>query len=117
MQAFRWKSLSSLDGSERTFWERVRTPDANLPYFLMTLAVFLPIGFGILMIPVVVLPLLTEAFLGPQSWVTYWLSAMSAYALKLITYAVVLSFLGMYGLRGYVVLKLRRRKKEFSKEG
>lgn len=97
MQTFRWKSLSSLDGSERTFRERVRTPDANFSYFLMTVAVFLPIGFGILMIPIVVLPLLTEAFLGPQSWVTYWLSAISTYALKLITYAGVLSFLRMYG--------------------
>ena len=78
----------------------------------MTLAVVLPIGFGILMLPFVLLPLLTEAFLGPQSSVTNWLSAMSSYALKAITYAVVLSFLGMYGLRGYVALKLRRQKKK-----
>jgi len=83
----------------------------------MTLAVFLPIGFGVLMIPIVVLPLLTEAFLGPQSGVTYWLFAMSTYALKLITCAVVLSFLGMYALRGYVALKLRRQKKESSEKG
>ena len=77
----------------------------------MTLAVFLPIGFGVLMIPIVVLPLLSEAFLGPQSWLTYWLATLSSYALKLITYAVLLSFLGMYGLRGYVALKLRRQKR------
>ena len=111
MQAFRWKSLSSLDGSERTFWDRVRIPDDNFPHFLLTLAVFLPIGFGILMIPFMVLPLLSEAFLGPQSWLTYWLATLSSYALKLITYAVLLSFLGMYGLRGYVALKLRRQKR------
>jgi hypothetical protein len=104
-------------GPRETFWERVHTPDVNFPHLLMTLAVFLPIGFGILMIPFVVLPLLTEAFLGPQSWVTHWLSAMSSYALKVITYAVVLSFLGIYGLRGYVALKLRRQKKEFSEKG
>lgn len=117
MQAFRWKSLSSLDGSERAFWDRVRAPDAKFPYLLMTLAVFLPIAFAILMIPIAVLPLLTEAFLGSQSWVTYWVSATSSYTLKLITYAVVLSFLGMYGLRGYVALKLRRQKREFSEKG
>jgi hypothetical protein len=117
MQTFRWKSLSSLDGSERTFRERVRTPDAKFPYFLTTLAVFLPIGFGILMIAIAVLPLLTVAFLGSQSWVTYWVSATSSYALKLITYAVVLSFLGTYGLRAYIALKLRRQKREFSEKG
>jgi hypothetical protein len=111
MQAFRWKSVSGLDGSQRRFWERVHTLDVNFPHLLMTLAIFLPIGFGFLMIRFVVLPLLTEAFLGPQSWMTHWLSGISSYALKLITYAVVLSFVGMYGLRGYVALKLRRQKK------
>jgi hypothetical protein len=33
MQAFRWKSLSSLDGSERTFWDRVRTPGRQFSAF------------------------------------------------------------------------------------
>jgi len=106
MEAFRWKSLPSLDGSERTFMERVRTPDANFPFLLMTLAIVLPIGFGFLMIPFAALPILTEAVLGPQSSVTHGLYAVSSYALKYLTYGLVLTFLGMYRLRGYVALKL-----------
>lgn len=57
-------NLSSLDGSERTFMERVRTPDANFPFLLMTLAFVLPLGFGFLMFPFAVLPNLSEAVLG-----------------------------------------------------
>jgi hypothetical protein len=110
MQALRWKSLSGLDGSERTFGERLRTPDASFPRLLMALSIFLPIGFGILMIPFMVLPLLADAFLGPQSWIADWLYAVSTFVLKLGTYMLVLTFFGMYGLRGYVALKLRRQK-------
>jgi len=110
MQPFRWRSLSSLDGSERSFMERVRAPDAKFPFLLLTLAFVLPIGFGFLMIPFAVLPMLTEAVLGPQSPVTQGLYVVSSYALKFITYALVITFLGMYGLRGYVALKLRRQK-------
>jgi len=95
MQAVRWKSLSSLDGSERSFRERIRTPEASFPRFVMTLSVFLPIGFGILMIPFAVLPGLSEAFLRPQSWITYWVNGVSYYALKCDTYAGVFSFLGL----------------------
>jgi hypothetical protein len=65
----------------------------------------------------VLLPLLCEAFLGPESLVTYWLYAMSSYGLTFITYAVLLSCLGVYGLRGYIALKLRRQKKEFGEKG
>lgn len=90
--------------------ERVRVPDAKFPFLLMTLAFVLPIGFGFLMIPFAVMPMLTEAVLGPQSSVTQGLYVMSSYALKFITYALVITFLGMYGLRGYVALKLRRQK-------
>jgi hypothetical protein len=111
VQAYRWKSLSSLDGSQRTFRERVRAPDANFPYLLKTLAVFLPIVFALLMLPIVILPLLTEAVLGPKSWITTWLYALSSYALQFIAYAVLLTCLGMFGLRGYVALKLRQQKK------
>jgi hypothetical protein len=117
MEILGWKSLSSLDGSERTFVERVRKPDANFPFLLMTLAIVLPLGFGFLMIPFAVLPSLTEAVLGPQSWVTHGMYAVSSYALKLITWALVLTFLGMYGLRGYVALKLRRQKSVLSEKG
>ena len=106
MQRFRWKMIS---GSERTFREQLRTPDAGFSRFLKTLSVFLPIGFGILMILFMLLPLLAEAFFGPQSWITYWLHAMSIYVLRLGTYAIVLTFLAMYGLRGYIALKLRRQ--------
>ena len=117
MQAFRWRSLSSLDGSERSFMERVRAPDVKFPFLLLTLAFVFPIGFGLLMIPFAVLPMLTEAVLGPQSAVTHALYVVSSYAMKFITCALVLSFLVMYGLRGYVALKLRRSKKEFSENG
>jgi hypothetical protein len=110
MEPFRWRSLSNLDGSERGFMERVRAPDSKFPFLLLTLAFVLPIGFGFLMIPFAVLPMLTEAVLGPQSAVTQGLYVVSSYALKLITYALVITFLGMYGLRGYVALKLRRQK-------
>jgi hypothetical protein len=117
MQALGWKSLSSLDGSERTFMERVRTPDANFPFLLRTLAFVLPIGFFFLTIPFAVLPILTAAVLGSQSWVTHGADALSSYALKLIAYAFVLTFLGMYGLRGYVAMKLRRQKRTASGNG
>jgi len=110
MQLFRWQSLSSLDGSERSFMERVRAPDTRFPRLLLTLAFVLPIGCGFLMIPFAVLPMLTQAVLGPQSPVTHGSYVVSSYALKFITYALVTTFLGMYGLRGYVALKLRRRK-------
>jgi hypothetical protein len=106
MQGVSWKMIS---GSERTFREQLRTPDASFPRFLKTLSVFLPIGFGVLMIPFVVLALLAEALLGPQSWTTYWLHAMSTYVLRFGTYAMVLTFVAMYGLRGYIALKLRRQ--------
>jgi len=65
MQAFRRRLLSSLDGSERSFMERVRVPDAKFPFLPLTLAFLLPIGFGFLMIPFAVVPMLTEAVLGP----------------------------------------------------
>jgi len=116
MQVFLWKSLSSLYGSESFFRERIRTPDANFPKFLKTLAVFLPIGFGLLMLHILIFPVLAEAFLGPQSWVTYWLH-VSTYVLTFGTYAMLLSYLGICGLRGYVAWKLRRRKKELSEKG
>jgi hypothetical protein len=110
MQTFQWKPLSSLDGSEKTFRERLRTPDASFPRLLMTLSVFLPIGFGIFMIPFVVVALLADAFLGPESWIADWLYTVFTFVLKLGMYMPVLTFLGMYGLRGYVALKLRRQK-------
>jgi hypothetical protein len=111
MAAFRWKSISSLDGSERTFWERVRNPDANFPRLLFTLAVFLPIGFGFLMIPLAVLPALTEAVLGSQSTIVHVINVVSFYVLKSLTYAFLLAFLGMYGLRVYVGFRLRRQRR------
>ena len=91
--------------------ERVRAPDVKFPFLLLTLAFVLPIGFGFLMIPFAVLPMLTEAVLGPQSPVTQGLHVVSIYTLKFITYALVITFLGMYGLRGYVALKLQTAKK------
>jgi len=97
--------------------ERVRTPDANFPFLLRTLAFVFPLGSGFLMIPFAVLPILTDAVLGPQSWVAYGVDAVSSYALKLITYALVVTFLGMYGLRGYVAIKLRRQKRTSSGQG
>jgi len=54
--------------------------------------------------------MLTEAVLGPQSPVTQGLYVASSYALKSITYLLVTMFLGMYGLRVYVALKLRSQK-------
>jgi hypothetical protein len=90
--------------------ERVRAPDAKFPFLLLTLAFVLPIGFAFLMIPFAVLPMLTEAVLGPQSPVTQGFYLVSSYALKFITYALVITILGMYGLRGYVAVKLRRQK-------
>lgn len=97
--------------------ERVRIPDANFPFLLRTLAFVFPLGFGFLMIPIAVLPILTAAVLGPQSWITHGVDAASSYVLRLITYALVLTFLGMYGLRGYVAMKLRRQKKSSSGKG
>jgi hypothetical protein len=90
--------------------ERVRAPDPKFPFLLLTLAFVLPVAFGFLMIPFAVVPMLTEAVLGPQSSVTKGLYIVSSYALKFITYALVIAFLGMYGLGGYVTLKLRRQK-------
>jgi hypothetical protein len=115
MQAYRWNRFSSLDGSERSFMERIRRPDPNFPRFLMTLSVFSPIGLAMLMLPVVNLPMLTEAALGPKSWITAWLYFLSSYTLNLIPYTVVLSFVGMYALRGYIALKLRRQKRNLVK--
>ena len=106
MQALSWKMIS---GSERTFRSSFVDRTASFPRFLRTLSVFLPIGFGMLMIPFVLFPLLAEAFLGAQSWITYWLREMSNYVLRFGTYGMVLTFLGMYGLRGYIALKLRRQ--------
>jgi hypothetical protein len=97
--------------------ERVRTPDANFPFLLRTLAFVLPIGFGFLMIPFAVLPILAEAALGPRSPVTDGLHVVSPYALKFLTYAFVITYLGMYGLRGYVAMKLRRQKRTSSGKG
>jgi hypothetical protein len=114
MEAFRWKSLFSLDGSERSFMERVRAPDAGFPNVLRALAMILPFGFVFLMIPVLVLPILTEAVLGPQSSIAQLLYVVSFYGLKLITWAIVLTIFGMYGLRNYVALKLRRQKRHVS---
>ena len=111
MGTFRWRSLSSLDGSERSFRERLRVPDEGFSRLLMTLSVFLPIGFGIIMMPLMVLPRLIEAFLGPQSWITYYLSWVSSYVIEFGLYILVLTFFGMYGLRAYVAVKLRRHKK------
>jgi len=94
--------------------ERVRTPDENFPFPLRTLAFVFPIAFGFLMIPFAILPILIEAALGPQSWVTHGVDTASSYALKSITCALVLTFLGMYRLRGYVAMKLRRQKRASS---
>lgn len=112
MQATHWKSLSGLDGSDKTFLERVRAPDAKFPVLLLTLGFAIPIGFGLLMIPIMVLPLLTEAILGSQSPLTRILYAVSSYGLNFLTFGLVLSFLGINGLRVYVALKLRKGKKD-----
>jgi hypothetical protein len=63
MQTFDWKSLSILDGSERTFLERLRSPDPNLPFLLRTIGIVLPFSFIFLAIPFVVFSSLAEAFL------------------------------------------------------
>jgi hypothetical protein len=105
------KSLSGLDGSEKTFMERLRAPDDKFPILLLTLGFAIPIGFALLMIPFAVLPLLTEAILGSQSLLTRVLHVLSSYALMLLTFVFVLMFLGINGLRIYVVLKLRKQKK------
>ena len=91
--------------------ERVRTPDEQFPSVLRTLAIVLPIAFGLLMIPFLLLPLVTEAFLGPQSALTRGLDIVSSYLWKFIMCVFVITFFGMYGLRAYVYWNLRRQKK------
>src|SRR5262249_54951804 len=110
MEPFRWRSLSKLDGSERGFIERVRAPDANFRFLLRTLAFVFPLVFGFLMIPFAVFPILTEAVLGPQSPFTQAIYLVSSYASRFIACALVITFLGICGLRGYVAVKLRRQK-------
>ena len=97
--------------------ERVRNPDANFPWLLFTFAVFVPIGFGFLMIPFAVLPGLTEAVLGSQSTIVHGMNVVSSYALRFLTVALIVVFIGMYGLRGYVALKLRRQKSALNDKG
>jgi hypothetical protein len=101
MQARGWKSLSNLDGSERTFLERVRSPVVSV----------LLLHFLFLAIPFAVFPLVTEMLLGPQSWVTRGISAVSFFVLKLIPFAILLTVVGMYVLRCYVSIKLRRQQR------
>jgi hypothetical protein len=116
MQILSWKSLSSLEGSERTFLERVRSPDPNFPFLLRTVAFVLPVSFIFLAIPFAAFPFLAEALLGPQSWVTQGINSVSFFMLKLIPFAILLSLAGMYVLRGYVATKLRRQQTRESSE-
>src|SRR5262249_39148386 len=110
MQVSHLKSLCGLDGSEKAFMERVRAPDAKFSILLRTFGFAIPIGFALLMIPFGVLPLLTEAMLGSQSFLTRVSHALSWYALMFLTFVFVLIFLGMTGLRIYVAWKLRKNK-------
>ena len=111
MAISRWKSLSSLDGSEKTFWERVRSPDPNFPFLLRTAAFLFPLIFAFIAVLFAIFPLLSEALLGPQSWVTGEVTFISNFVLKLIPFAILLIFVGMYVLRGYVAAKLRRQQR------
>jgi hypothetical protein len=111
MASSRWKSLSSLDGSEKTFWERVRSPDPKFPFLLRTLAFLFPLIFAFIAIPFALFPLVSEAALGTHSWVTEWITAVSNFVLKLVPFAILLIFVAMYVLRGYVATKLRRQQR------
>ena len=111
MATLRWNSLSSLDGSEKTFWERVRSPDPKFPFLLRTLAFLFPLIFAFVAIPFALFPLVSESALGSHSWFTERITAVSNFVLKLVPLGIVLSFVGMYILRGYVAIKLRRQQK------
>jgi hypothetical protein len=110
MAILRWKSLSHLDDCERTFLERIRSPDPNFPFLLKTLAFVLPLSFAFLAILFAAFTFLTEALLGPQTSVTQGINAVSLFVLKLIPFAILITFVAMYALRGYVNIKLRRQR-------
>jgi len=106
-----WKPLSALDGSDRTFTERLRSPDPDFPRLLRATAIVLPLSVGFVAIPLAAAPLVMEATLGSESWMTKGASAIVLYLLKLIPAVIVLSLVGTYGLRGYVAMKLRQQKR------
>jgi hypothetical protein len=110
MASLRWRSLSRLDGCERNFLERIRSPDPGFPFLLRTLAFVLPLSFAFLAVLFAAIFFLTEALLGPQASVTQGIKAVSFFVLKLIPFAILITFVGMYGLRGYVAIKLRRQR-------
>ena len=114
MANLRWIPLSSLDGSDKTFWERVRSPDPNFPLLLRTLAFLFPLIFGFVAVTFALFPLVSEAALGPHSWVTETLTAVSNFVLKLVPLGIFLTFVGMYVLRGYIAIKLRRQRRVVS---
>jgi hypothetical protein len=101
--------VSGPNGSERPLLERLRHPDRALPNYLLTISFVLPIGISFIGLIVVAFQIITSTFFGQVSWIMKPLDLIVSIVLQVLVPAIVLSFLGMYFLRGYVLLKLRRR--------
>ena len=104
------KTTPVQNGSERPFFQRLRAPDAGLPSYLMMVSLVLPFSIGLFGLGIEMLQAMANAFLESEAWPSRTLRLIVDPVQRIMVPVTFFSFVGMQLLRGYVLLKLRRRR-------
>lgn len=94
--------------SQRPFLERLGEPDPELPKFISMLRMVVPMSIAFFGMGVFVIRIMAEALFGEYSWVTSSLEATALWVFRCTPALVIASYGGLWGLHGYVTIKLRR---------
>jgi len=92
----------------RPFIERVRHPDPEFPNFLSMLTHVVPWSIVFFSLGLFAIRIMAETFFGRQSWVTSAFEALALAALKGTIPAMIAAYAGLWSLRAYVAIRLRR---------
>jgi len=92
----------------RPLIERVRQPDPDFSNFLSMLTHVVPWSIPFFGLGIFAIQIMAEIFFGRESWVTSGLDTFLLLVLKGTLPAFVVAYLGLWSLRAYVAIKLRR---------
>ena len=94
--------------SQRPFLARLSEPDPELPRFVFMLRMVVPMTICFFGMGFFAIRILAEALFGGQSWLTLSLEATVFWIVRCTPALVIAAWLGLWGLHGYVTIKLRR---------
>jgi hypothetical protein len=102
---------------KRPFMDRLRQPDPGFSDFLSMLTHVVPWSIGFFWLGVFALRIMAEALIGGESVVTSGMDALLAVTVKALIPAIIVAYVVLWCLRGYVAVRLRRDRNGFGDGG